>query len=92
MLGQAETALLCLVEQVGAAWERDSDYVVSLLSMDVSRAFDRVPHPRLLQELRKAGIPEVLVAWVSSFLGERSTAIRLGQHTSAMRRTQVGIL
>jgi hypothetical protein len=86
-----ETALLSLVEQVRAAWERDSRCVVSLLSMDIAKAFDRVSHPRLLHNLRKNSIPESLVKWISSFLSDRSTAIRIGGYTSAMRRTQVGI-
>ena len=86
-----ETALLSLVERVRAAWERDDQCVVSLLSMDVAKAFDRVSHPRLLHELRKASIPEALVKWVSSFLGGRSTSIRIGGYTSAMRQVQVGI-
>lgn len=86
-----DTALLCIVEQVRAAWERDSKCVVSLLSMDVAKAFDRVSHPRLLHELRKNRIPETLVNWVSSFLRDRSTAIRLGEYTSQMRKAQVGI-
>jgi hypothetical protein len=86
-----ETALLNLTEQVRAAWERDGKSVVSLLSMDVAKAFDRVSHPRLLHDLRVNSIPETLVRWVGSFLGNRSTAIRIGGYMSAMRRTQVGI-
>ena len=86
-----ETALLNLIEQVRAAWERDNKCVVSLLSMDVAKAFDRVSHPRLLYNLRKNSIPETLVNWISSFLSDRSTAIRIGGYTLAMRKTQVGI-
>ena len=35
--------------------------MVSLLSIDVAKVFDRVSYLRLLHELRKALIPEVLV-------------------------------
>ncbi len=78
----AEDALLDLKEQVSAIWERMPRAVISILSLDVSKAFDRVSHRRLLHNLSKRKIPERIVTWVSSFLGERRTAFRLGDFTS----------
>jgi hypothetical protein len=57
----AETALLNLSEEAHAAWRRNKREVVTILSLDVSKAFDRVSHPRLLHKLRKRRIPEQLV-------------------------------
>lgn len=86
-----ETALLNITEQVRASWERDSKCVVTLLSMDVAKAFDRVSHPRLLHNLRVNSVPERLVKWVESFLQDRRTSIRIGGYTSETRRVSVGI-
>ena len=65
--------------------------VISILSLDVSKAFDRVSHQRLLHNLSKRKIPERIVTWVSSFLGERRTAFRLGDFTSKEEEVQMGI-
>lgn len=86
-----EAALLNLVEQVHAIWKRDRSYVATALSLDVSKAFDRVSHPRLLHNLRKRRIPAVIRNWIDSFLSDRRTAIRLGGFTSSEEAIQVGI-
>ena len=65
--------------------------MVSLLSLDISKAFDRVSHERLLHNLCKRRISTEIVNWVRSFLGDRRTSIRIGDYTSAEEEVQVGI-
>ena len=86
-----EDALLNLQETIHAEWIRAPRAVVSILSLDVSKAFDRVSHERLLHNLRKRRIPDLLVGWVKSFLGNRETAFRIGSYTSFQRVTSCGI-
>ena len=86
-----ETALLNIYEQTRAAWARSKRAVVTILAMDVAKAFDRVSHARLVHNLRKRRIPQTLVNWVTSFLKGRQTSIRLGDYTSQLMDVQVGI-
>jgi hypothetical protein len=39
-----------------------------MLSLDLVRAFDNVPHDRLLEILQRKGLPEWLVTGIAGFL------------------------
>jgi hypothetical protein len=56
-----DTALDMLVKQIHAAWQAENG-VASLLSLDMTGAFDRVVPVQLLHSLRKRCIPEWLVS------------------------------
>ena len=56
-----ETALQQITEKIHIIWGRGVKRVASLLSLDVSKAFDRVSHVRLAHNLRKRRIPESLI-------------------------------
>jgi retron-type reverse transcriptase len=86
-----EDALLNLQEEIRAHWARKKGTVVSILSLDVSKAFDRVSHQRLLHILRMKRIPTNLVKWIGSFLEDRRTAMKVGNYTSPEEAVQVGI-
>ena len=45
---------------------------VDVILLDFSKAFDTVPHQRLLQKLRKYGIRNHTLNWISSFLTNRT--------------------
>jgi hypothetical protein len=62
-----------LVKQIHAAWQAD-DEVISLLSLDMTGALDRVVPVRLLHNLRRRWITQWLVKFISSFLSDRSTS------------------
>jgi hypothetical protein len=51
---------------------------VDVIMFDFSRAFDRVPHGRLLQELDRHGIHGTALMWLQSFLTGRSQRVRCG--------------
>ena len=69
-----ETALELLTEQVRTVWA-SGNFVASLLSLDISGAFDTVNPIRLLDILRKKGIPSWVVRWIRSFLMDRTTRL-----------------
>lgn len=79
-----ETALELLTEQVHTIWGCGRDKVASILSLDVAGAFSNVSHPRLLHNLRKRQIPTDIIAWVESFLSQRTTTMVINRrHTGA---------
>lgn len=44
---------------------------VDVICMDFSKAFDRVPHDKLLEKLRKLGLNRSLLSWIRSYLSNR---------------------
>jgi Reverse transcriptase (RNA-dependent DNA polymerase) len=65
--------------------------VASLLSLDVSKAFDRVSHVRLAHNLRKRRILESLVRWVEDFLSGRHTEVKVNDFVLLEAPVSVGI-
>ena len=71
-----ETALDLLVNQVQTVWQTKGN-VASLLSLDITGAFDRVVRKRLTHVLRAKGIPKELATWVETFIIDRSITLVL---------------
>jgi hypothetical protein len=68
------SALELLTEQVHTAWN-SGKIVVSLLSLDISGAFDTVSTRRLLAVLKERRIPLWIIRWVRSFMNNRQTTL-----------------
>lgn len=86
-----DLALSNLTSQIRTIQKSGGKKTATLLSLDVSKAFDRVSHPRLIHNLRKRQIPILLTNWISSFLSNRRTMIRIGNYTSQEMKISVGI-
>ena len=71
------TALELLTEQTHTIWNCGNQWVASLLSLDISGAYDNAAHPRLLHNLRRLRVPTWIVRWTQSFLQDRMTTIKL---------------
>ncbi|BHF74023.1 hypothetical protein SprV_0401710700 [Sparganum proliferum] len=54
---------------------RDEGNVVHAICIDFKKAFDSVPHQRLLHKLRNAGIHGRLLVWIQSFLAGRASTV-----------------
>ena len=63
------TNLLITLEMITKAI--DEDCPVDTIYFDLSKAFDTVPHYRLLQKLKSVGINKTTFLWIKDFLGER---------------------
>lgn len=66
-----QTALDLLITQIHTIWEAGGK--ASLLSLDMSGAFDHVIKRKLVSILRRKGIPRPLVGWIDSFMTNRTT-------------------
>lgn len=84
-----EHAVHFLIEKILAAWNKGN--VASALFLDVSGAFDNVSHKRLLHNLKKRRIDPRIIAWIESFLDNRTTIIKTNEHTSGKFRISIGI-
>ena len=65
-----KTQLLLTVEDLAKNLDEGSE--VDLQIFDFSKAFDKVPHQRLLSKLNYYGIQGKTLAWINSWLTERS--------------------
>jgi ribonuclease HI/exonuclease III len=86
-----EHALHLCVERIKAAWQSGITTTASMLLLDVSGAYDNVSHTRLIHCLRKRRIPESIIAYLTSFLEDRTTEIALSEGTSNKFTLTTGI-
>ena len=60
----------------------DEGKAVDIAYLDYQKAFDRVPHARLVHKLSAYGIRGQLLAWLTDFLRNRKQQVRVGQSVS----------
>nr|VZI20952.1 unnamed protein product [Spirometra erinaceieuropaei] len=75
------TNLLFTLERCTKA--RDEGIVVHAIYIEFTKAFDSVPHQRLLYKMRNAGIRGRLLVWIQSFLAGRSQRVQVGRQQSS---------
>ena len=56
--------------------------VIDIVYLDFAKAFDKVPHERLLRKLEAHGITGKVLQWVSSWLSNRAQRVVLNGHFS----------
>ena len=62
-----------------------------VISLDITKAFDRVWHKSLLAKLPMFGLHHTLIKWISSFLSDRSIAIRVDGYLSNPHSINSGV-
>ena len=75
----ATQLLQCLDEWTKAVDDGDQTHIIYL---DFSKAFDSVPHKRLIMKMRQYGIQSDILQWCKSFLTNRQQKVVVnGQHS-----------
>ncbi|KAJ3650156.1 hypothetical protein Zmor_021861 [Zophobas morio] len=69
----------------------DKHKPTDVIYLDFSRAFDCVPHQRLMHKLHHQGVRGDLLTWISSFLNNRSFKVRVDKEYSNPRSVLSGI-
>ena len=60
----------------------DQHEAVDIIYLDFQKAFDSVPHQRLLAKLRAYGVDGALLRWITAFLGDRKQRVVVeGEHS-----------
>ena len=75
-----ETQLLTLVEELMSGLDRGKQHDLAVL--DFSKAFDRVPHARLLKKLDHYGVRGGTHSWIKAFLSNRTQQVVVDGATS----------
>ena len=84
-----EYALLRLVED----WKTslDNKEVAAIISLDLSKAFDSIPHDLLLAKLKAYGVDETSVALLRNYLIGRLQRVKIGDTFSTWLPTTKGV-
>jgi nitrate reductase assembly molybdenum cofactor insertion protein NarJ len=85
-----DTAFDFLDQQIHATWQ-NKDSVATLLSLDMTRAFDRVVPVRLPHNMRKRKIAEWIVKWVITFIINRTTTLCMPSYNTYAFPTHTGV-
>ncbi|XP_078617860.1 uncharacterized protein LOC144885679 [Branchiostoma floridae x Branchiostoma japonicum] len=84
-----ETQLLLTVDDLASAYDKKVQVDMGIL--DFSRAFDTVPHERLLSKLAHYGIKGPILRWISAFLQDRSMWVVADGECSPSTRVLSGV-
>jgi hypothetical protein len=82
-----ETQLITTVHQIARQLAEGAQVDVVLL--DFSKAFDKVPHARLLSKLDYYGVRTNTLKWISAFLSHRQQQVVLEDHISLPSRRRL---
>ena len=69
----------------------DKGFVVDVVFMDFSKAFDLVSHSLLISKLRLLGFDNALVNWIESFLADRTMSVTISGSVSTVRDVVSGV-
>ena len=84
-----DTANLSLTEQFKK--ELDNHKVISLVSMDLSKAFDTLPHDLIVKKLEDYGGDSIVINLVMNYLSDRQQLVTLSGQYSSMKTIMKGV-
>ncbi len=84
-----ESQLVSLLQDL--ADEIDNGGRVDAIVIDFAKAFDVVPHDRLVNKLIDSGIDTRVVAWINELLRDRKQKVRIGSYLSTSASVTSGI-
>jgi len=75
------------------SWTRilDNGFGIDVIYLDYRKAFDTVPHSRLISKLQGCGIHGQLLQWIEAFLVGRSMRIMVSGSSSSWVKVSSGV-
>ena len=83
------TNLLQYIDIISGAL--DKKYSIDVIYLDFAKAFDRVPHSRMVLKLKSIGITGSLLVWCESFLSNRKQRVVMGEHIGEWKDILSGV-
>ncbi|WP_133434224.1 RNA-directed DNA polymerase, partial [Aeromicrobium phragmitis] len=83
------TNMLCFLEDV-TKWV-DEGSPVDIIYLDFQKAFDKVPHQRLLLKLKAHGIGEGIINWIEKWLNDRRQRVVVDGEPSNWKSVLSGV-
>ena len=69
----------------------ESGCPIDVVYTDFAKAFDRVPHQRLLEKLKSVGIVGNTLKWIQGFLSNRKQRVRVENELSSWTKVTSGV-
>ena len=69
----------------------DNNKSADVFYLDFAKAFDKVPHQKLLLKMRSKGINGEVYAWISAWLSNRTQTVRVGESESTASAVKSGV-
>ena len=69
----------------------DEKIPIDAVYLDFSKAFDTVPHKRLIHKLNSYGIQNNLLSWINSFLSDRTQYVKINDSKSKKTKVISGV-
>ena len=83
------TNLLCFFEEI-TKWV-DEGSPVDVIYLDFQKAFDKVPHQRLLLELKSHGMGHSIINWIEQWLNDRGQRVVVDGEVSSWKPVLSGV-
>ena len=65
--------------------------MVDVVYLDFQKAFDTVPHARLIKKLKSYGIDDEMLAWITEYLKDKTQLVRVNGESSRTAAVISGI-
>ena len=69
----------------------DGGGAADVFYLDFAKAFDKVPHQRLLQKMKSKGITGEVFNWISAWLADRTQTVKVGAAESTPSEVKSGV-
>ena len=83
------TALSSYLEEITT--RIDNKQCIDSITLDFSKAFDSVPHKRLVLKLKSFGFSGNVLKWIESFLSQRYQSVKIGNAVSDLQPVTSGV-
>ena len=83
------TNLLCFLEEI-TKWVDDGS-PVDVIYLDFQKAFDRVPHQRLILKLKSHGMGNSIINWIEQWLNDRRQRVVVNGEVSSWKSVLSGV-
>ena len=83
-----ETQIITVCQDISDSIDKATR--LDVIIIDFSKAFDLVPHDRLLKKIAASGVDSKVVLWIKKFLIDRSQRFRVGKNYSEEVRVTSG--
>jgi len=86
-----QTVLELLTQQVHTVWRSNPNLVVSLLSLNISGAFDQVSHKRIIHNMKAQAVPYWIIQFTKSFFKDWTTRLLIKDYMAQIMQINIGI-
>ena len=69
----------------------DSGKAADVFYLDFAKAFDKVPHSKLLMKMRRKGINGKVYRWIEAWLADRTQTVKVGDAESRPSKVKSGV-